>query len=225
MAIGAELRRAPGRFPPGDGRIAGSGHPARRARRDLGSQPLRVAGRCARHPRSGCGPGPREYAVQARRGEPHPGAQWRAHGLHRGRVPGHGLQRDAVRTPPGARTSRPRHRLRPRLGRRSLARVLPAAGRVGERRRRRCANTRDTRRRHRRRDVHVGYDRRAQGCADDACAEPPPAPRLVRAGCPGGGRPLPDHQSLLPHVRLQGGLSDLPQERRDDHPEGGARPR
>ena len=49
--------------------------------------------------------------------------------------------------------------------------------------------------------------------------------RLVRHGRPRRGRPLPDREPVLPHVRLQGRLPRVADARRDHHPEAGVRRR
>ena len=88
--------------------LDGLGHRAGRARRDLGAEPLRVAGRRARHARRRCRGGAGEHAVQGQRGPPHPRPQWRTRRLHRGRVPRHGLRRDARRPSTSPPEPRPR---------------------------------------------------------------------------------------------------------------------
>ncbi len=67
-----------------------------------------------------------------------------------------------------------------------------------------AAGGRPRRRRHLRRHLHLGHHRQAQGRDD----EPPPDAADVRgvgdARRPARGRPLPDDQPVLPHLRLQG---------------------
>ena len=87
-----------------------------------------------------------------------------------------------------------------------------------------CIGARRWRRRERR-ALHVGHDRRAEGRAHDARADVAAVLRLVRHGGAGRRRPLPDREPVLPHVRVQGGLSRVADARCDHHPEGGVRRR
>ncbi len=90
------LRRARRRLPSGDRlRWLPSGIEPGERDRDLGAESLRVVGGRARHARRRCSTGAGEHALQGQRGAVHPRAQRRTSGLHRGRVPRHGLRRDA----------------------------------------------------------------------------------------------------------------------------------
>ena len=83
----------------------------------------------------------------------------------------------------------------------------------------------DRRRRSQRRRVHLGNDRQPEGRRDDARPDAARVPRLVRLGRPACRRPLPDRESVLPHLRVQGRLPRVPHARRDDLPARGVRRR
>jgi len=148
----------------------------RRGHRDLGSQPLRVAGLRSRNRRRRCCRGAREHALQARRGPVHPRTQRRTRGLHPGKVPGCGLRGNALRPPMRASPARARRGLRPGLGRRPLARILPADRGIAGCGRNRRAHAPGPRRRRVRGDVHLWNDGKAEGRGDESPAEPAPAP-------------------------------------------------
>ena len=63
-----------------------------------------------------------------------------------------------------------------------------------------------------------------EGRRDDARPDAARLPRLVRLGRPARRRPLPDRQSVLPHLRVQGRRARVADARRDDLPARGVRP-
>ena len=106
-----------------------------------------------------------------------------------------------------------------------------AVGRVHRpRRRRRCRRRagplrRGAARRPVRHPLHVGHHRRAQGRDAAPRRERARVRHVVQRGRPARGRPLPDHQPVLPRVRPEGGHPRQPDQGRDDHPAPGVRRR
>ena len=211
------------------GRRGGLGHPGHRGQRDrpgrpgghLGPQLRRVGGG---RPGRGGGRGPAgapQHPVQGGRGGLHPAPVGGPDALHRRGIPrerlpgaaGRGGGRRGARCPtssgwwscapgdgaPGPATAKgdPVVDWEVFLQEGGACSADVAAGRTAS----------ITAGRPLRPGVHLGDHRPAQGGDDHPRPDPAHLRHLVRGGRAAAGRPLPDRQSLLPHLRLQGRAS------------------
>ena len=164
--------------------------------------------RCDRAPIGGGRSGAPQYALQGLRSRLHPEQEPRQGPVHR-----HGLPRHRLPGPPPGRgpaaPRAPRGVARRRTaGCRDLRRVSRAR-RAGDRGRGPEAPRSRVTGRPLRSPLHLRYHGQAEGCHDDARAEPPCLRGLERDRRPAQRGPLPDREPLLPRLRLQGRLALL----------------
>ncbi|MCY1221724.1 hypothetical protein D9M69_397550 [compost metagenome] len=176
----------------------------------MGAELLRMDHRGAGHAQRGRRAGAAQYAHEGRRSRRRAGRQRCAPAVLRRRLPRRTLSADADTAPArhAGAAGDPAAGAGPGAGRRRAGvGWLPCAGAAGGHGGVHAARGRRARRHADGHHVHLGHHRTPQGRDDRARAEPARHRWLGRDHGRARRGPLPDRQSLLPYLRLQGGMA------------------